>query len=161
MATRTNPTSLGDKGERIVANELRERGFRVHHLGPRARDWDLVAEKNGIKHKVQVKTIGSGSWQCSDATKYIKINLIDEKQWVTGKKILSDPDGIYIFKNLERRRTFYPATAREVQDLVLSEYKANLRRHHRRRPRNPYSFHHGTTMPKLAVWKNNWKILAK
>jgi hypothetical protein len=161
VATRMNPISLGDTGERIVANELRQRGFRVHHLGPRAHDWDLVAEKDGRKHKIQVKTIGSGSWQCGVATKYIKINLIDEKQWVTGKQPLSDPDGIYIFMNLEGQRTFYLTTAREVQDLVFSEYKANLRRHHRRRPKNPYSFHHGTTMAKLVRWKNNWRILSK
>jgi len=161
MAKRTNNISLGDQGEKLVANELRQRGFRVHRLGPRAHDWDLIAEKDGYKHKVQVKTIGSGSWQCGTATKYIKINLIDEEQWVTGKQLLSDPDGIYIFVNLEGKKTFYLTTACKVQDLVFSEYKANLRRHHRRRPRNPYSFHHGTSMNALRPWKGNWKVLVR
>jgi len=161
MAPRTNPTSLGNMGERIVADELRKRGFGIHRLGPRVRDWDLIAEKDGHKHKVQVKTIGSGSWQCGDATKYVKINLVDEKQWVTGKQPLSDPDGIYVFVNLEGHRTFYLTTAHEVQALVYSEYKANLRRHHHRRPRNPYSFHHASKMEKFFGWKDNWAILAK
>jgi len=135
------PPSVGDRGERIAALELKRRGYRIQHLGPRARDWDLIAEKGGRKLKIQVKTIGSGSWQCGSATKYIKINLIDERQQGTGKQKLSDSKGIYIFVNLENKTTFYLMSANEVQQLVYTGYKANLKRHKNRRPRNPSTFH--------------------
>jgi hypothetical protein len=161
LAVRTNCISLGDRGESLVASELQRRGFQVRRLGPRAHDWDLIAEKHGYKRNVQVKTIGSGSWQCGNATKYIKIDLINEIQSVRAKQPLADPDGIYVFVNLQGARTFYLTTARDIQDLVYSEYRTNLKKHHGRRPRNPYSFHHASGMDKLSRWKDNWRILSK
>lgn len=161
MNARSIQAPVGDRGERMVALELKRRGYRTQYLGPRAHDWDLIAEKDNRKLKIQVKTIGSGSWQCGSATKYIKINLKDEIQEVTGKQILSDPRGIFVFVNLEEERTFYLMSASEVQHLVYIGYKANLRRHNNRRPRNPYTFHHGVSMWQLRKWKDNWEILNK
>ena len=149
---------LGDRGERLVGVELKRRKFRVRHLGARAPDWDLVAEKGGKKFNIQVKTIGKGSWQCGSATKFIKINLVDEIQQVTGKQVLRDPNGIYIFINLEKKRTYYLMGVGEVQHLVFLGYKANLRRHKNRRPKNPYTFHHAISMKQLRKWKENWAI---
>jgi hypothetical protein len=161
VKTRSTLSPLGDRGERLAASALRHRGFRVRHLGPRAHDWDLIAEKEGRKLKIQVKTIGSGSWQCGSATKYIKINLIDERQEVTGRQVLSDPEGVYIFVSLEGQKTFYLMRLREVQHLVYIGYKTNLRRHDYKRPKNRYTFHHAVSMMALNRWKDNWEILSK
>ena len=55
---------IGDIGERTAAEYLKRRGFRIrgHNIGRKTGELDIVAERDGTLHAVEVKTMLCGDF---------------------------------------------------------------------------------------------------
>jgi len=148
---------VGERGEELVAEELRKREFEVRNLG-KARYYDLIAKKGNKETWVQVKTVKSGDFQLQ-AIKFLKIDIIDGKQAVKGKQPPIDQESVWVFVKLAEPNEFYLLRKGEVQDFVFRRYSFDLEKIGGERPKNRYSFHHAIAVRDLKEWKDNWKIL--
>jgi hypothetical protein len=57
------------------------------------------------------------------------------------------------------RDQFFLFSWRELQNLLVRNYRAWLKKHNGIRPRNPRSFHSSINPTDLENYKDNWNIL--
>jgi len=86
--------SLGDQGEALAAEHLVKNGFKILHKNYRcaAGEIDLIAEKNGRLHFIEVKTRRDGAGcpeEAVDAKKQSR--LVRLASWYLREKNLHDP----------------------------------------------------------------------
>jgi hypothetical protein len=148
-------------GEYLAAAELCRRGFVAATFSGNVQHYDILAsDEKGNKIAVQVKTIRGGSWQF-DARNIVKINILGKKQVLGAKKKEPYPNLICIFILMDEygRDQFFLFSWRELQNLLVRNYRAWLKKHNGIRPRNPRSFHSSINPTDLENYKDNWNIL--
>jgi hypothetical protein len=150
-------------GEYAACTELARLGYITSPFAGNVPEFDIVASDAKLRAiHIQVKATRS-QWQFS-AEKYIKVQINDEDgtQKVTGKVKLSTPGLIHVMVRVGEDRgkdKFYLLTHRELQNLIYSGYKKNLKKHKGRRPKKPKSTHHSLSTDELYPYQNNWKLL--
>ena len=162
MKKKATTSDVGDRGEALVKRKLERLGFEVEHLKPRARNYDLIARKDGQAINVQVKSFRSKEPTLDPVTKFAKIDIINEKQYYKGPRPLTDPKAIWAWVNFapDGSNSFYLMPEAEVQKSVCKIYSAFLGRSGHKRPRNPYSLHLIVYLSELKRWKDRWSLFA-
>ncbi len=148
-------------GEYLVSAELCRRGLISTTFTGNVPDFDILAVDE--KHKtipIQVKTIQGASWQLN-AEKFIKIDIVDGVQTVTGKTKPAYPNLIYVMVRLrgQGKDEFYIMKFRDLQNIIFKHYKKNLEAHGGRRPKNPDSTHTAIWPESLERFRDNWQLI--
>ena len=160
MKKKATTSDVGDLGEALVKRKLERLGFKVEHLKPRARHYDLIARKDGQAINVQVKSFRSKEPTLNPVTKFAKIDIIDERQYFKGLRPLIDAEAVWVWVYFapDGSNSFYLTPEAEVQKIVCKIYSAFLDRANHKRPRNPYSLHLIVYLSELKRWQDRWSL---
>lgn len=148
-------------GEYLVAAELSRRGYISTTFTGNVPEFDILAINEDLKTTpLQVKTVRSGSWQF-DASRYIEIDIKDGAQVVLGKKKLSHPDLICVLVKLGENRNdeFYIMRLKNLQSIILRDYKRHLKEKGGKRPKRPDSTHCAIYPRHMQRYKDNWQLI--
>jgi len=163
MARSFKTQLAGQIGEALVVAELGRRGIVATAFAGNVPDIDLLAYKNDKTCALQVKAWRSGSVSFN-AAKYLKIDISDEIQTVTGLDESLDPDLIFIFCMIGAQLgedRFFLLTQRELQHLIQQGYTSFLDKHGGKRPRNAQTTHNSVTLEQLAPFEDCWGLIER
>lgn len=153
---------IGQAGEFLAGLELIRRGYQVRIFGGTFPGIDLLAiDKNSNQFPIQVKTIRKGgAWQFN-ATKFMKIKFTGKTQTVERPLKLGNLDFINIFVrliNLDKYQAeYFLLRKRDVQNILVRNYKHWLKIHNGIRPKKPESTHCSIVTENLEPYRDNWK----
>jgi hypothetical protein len=149
-------------GEYLVASELARRGLLVATFSGNVPDFDLIAtDGRGLSLPVQVKTATAASWPFN-LRRFVAITLDGRRQVLGDLSPLTTPDLIWVFVALGSRYgedSFYILEERQVQDILVGNYRAHLAEHDGIRPRAPRSQSRYLKSPDLAKYQDNWQAI--
>jgi hypothetical protein len=157
---------VGQCGEFLAGLELIRRGYQVRIFGGTFPGIDLLAiDKNSNQFPIQVKTIRKGgAWQFN-ATKFIRIRFAGKTQVVEGPLKLGNINLINIFVKLididRYKAEYFLISRRDLQNILIHNYKRWLEIHNGIRPKKPESTHCAIGTEDLEAYRDNWKILRK
>lgn len=156
----------GQIGEQLVSAHLGYRGFYATPFSGNVPGFDIIATdaETLISKPIQVKTSRNltGALIRSDIKKWVEINIKIGIQTL-GKPIqIIHPDIIWIIvalgKNMEGNK-FYICRHRDIQEIMIDEYRIFLERYSGIRPRNSKSTWCNLTEKHIARFENNWDLL--
>lgn len=149
----------GQIGESLVVAEHGKRGIIATAFAGNVPEIDILAYKGGNTVAIQVKTWRSGN-ESLRADRYLIINQNGEKQKVLGIKKNLEKNLIYVFVNLSSDGDkFYILNQKDLAKNILKKYKAFLKKHNYRRPRNPETKHHAVRAEDLKEHEANWSLI--
>ena len=151
-------------GEHLVAAKLGRLGLFATPFAGNVPEFDLVvANGAGLSTMVQVKAINGQSWQFGNASTFINIELIGNKQVVRGKKKTSNPKLVCIFVLLREIEAdeFYVFRLKDLQTVIEKQYTKNLKHHSGVRPKNPKSMHCAVWPKELAKYRDKWSLVSE
>jgi len=157
---------VGQSGEFLAGLELIRRRYQVRIFGGTFPGIDLLAiDKKSNQFPIQVKTIRKGgAWQFN-AAKFMKIKFAGNTQIVERRLKLSNLDFINIFVRIidldKYEAEYFLLKRRDVQNILVRNYKKWLEIHNGVRPKKPKSTHCSIVTEDLEVYRDNWKILRK
>ncbi len=107
-------SEIGARGERIAVKYLREHGFLIHEINWRNGRYeiDIIAERWGTLHFVEVKTRKSGSWSTPE-------QAITKEKFAALRRAAS----AYIGQKAFRGETQFDLIAVEMQGDVAVEVR--------------------------------------
>ncbi len=154
-------------GEYLVAAELCRRGLIATTFTGSVPDFDIVAVRpGGDRVLVQVKTIRGGSFQFADARVFLEIRQDGAVQIPGPDTAPPYPDLICVFVLLGggdrdgvRDRLFILKWI-DLQRVVSTGYRANIKRLGGVRPRRHDSYHVGLKPSELAVYEDDWGTIS-
>jgi hypothetical protein len=161
MARSFKTQLAGQIGEALVVAEMGRRDIVATALAGNVPDIDLLAYKDGKTVAVQVKSWRNGAVSF-DATRYLKISIVDEIQTVTGIDESLDPDLIFVFVLISSELgtdRFFLLTQRNLQLLIEQGYTSFLSKHGGKRPRNTHTTHNSVTLEQLTPFEGNWALI--
>jgi len=155
MATGRNTQLTRQIGEHLIVAKLGRRGYIATPFAGNVPDFDLlIADDEGHSIPVQVKAINGGSWQFH-ISKFLKIEILDDVQYVKGEQQLSNPNLVCIFVLLsdDEKDDFFIFCLRDLQIYFSKSYKGG------RRKKNPQSLHCAILPKDLEQFRNNWSLI--
>lgn len=163
MATGRNMQLTKQVGEYLVAAELCFRGLLATTFTGNVSEYDIVAsDGTGKTWHFQVKTIRGGAWQFS-IDRFAKVRFAGKRQ-IIGKPYSFPMSGILcVFVVLSEKNPprYFILTLRQLQSLLIRNYKAYLKRHKGRRPKKFQSLHSSLKPTEISTYENNWKLITK
>ena len=87
----------------------------------------------------------------------------DEGHQHLGKSLkLDHPDMIWVLVSIKDNdlttARFFICSYKDVQNIVVNNYKSFLDKHNGRRPRNPNSKHTGINVQQIEQFEDNWQL---
>ena len=157
MATGRSTQLTRQIGEHLIAAKLGRLGFIATPFAGNVPDFDLlIADGNGCSIPIQVKAINGGSWQFN-ISKFLEIEIVDNVQYVRGKRKLVNPSLVCIFVQLadDENDDFFIFQLKDLQEYFSKSYKGG------RRVKNPLSLHCAILPKDLEMFRNNWSLIEK
>ena len=162
MATGRSLQLTKQVGEYLVAAELCRRGLIATTFTGNVPDYDIVAiSEGGERVLIQVKAIRGGSWQFSDARAFLRIKQ-EGKTQVPGRRMTPRyPDLICVFVLLDSygKDRFFILKWVDLQKLIATGYRANIKRLGGTRPRRHDSYHAALSPSQLAKYEGRWETI--
>ena len=143
-------------GEHLVAAKLGRLGYIAAPFAGNVPLFDLLAaDPRGFSVPIQVKAINGYAWQLR-ADAFLEIEIVDDVQYVKGKKKLQNPNLLCIFVLLgkDEKDVFYIFQLKDLQKHVFKNYKGG------HRPKNPKSMHCAVWPKDLEQFRENWGLVA-
>lgn len=161
--------TTGRLAEHLVCAELGRRFFIATTFTHNVPKFDVVVTDNHCRSvPIQVKATNTDSWR-TDASVWmdIKLDNTTKTQIILGEKPLSTPDLIWIcvaIKTVEQqeqhqRDEFFILTEREIQKILVNNYRGMLEKCEGHRKRNWKSLDCWWDTSDLAPFANNWGII--
>jgi Holliday junction resolvase-like predicted endonuclease len=152
----------GTAGEYLVASELCRRGFITTTFTRNMPEFDILAIKENIHFKIQVKTVTSGEWSLNAKT-YLNFN--DEKfkkgvQEVIDKKSCNKND-FFVFVRLSNygEDQFFVIPKKELINIIHFGYSNYVNERNGIQKINPKTTHTGIPIKDLKIYENKWDVL--
>jgi hypothetical protein len=161
MATGRNTQLTRQIGEHLVAAELGRRGYVAAPFAGNVPMFDmLAADLRGYSVPIQVKAINGGMWQFS-ADDFLEIEIADNRQTIKSVKTLLNPEllCVFVFLKEDRSDEFYIFRLRDLQDLIVSDYQAMLKRNNGLRRKKPQSLHCALRPKDFEKFRSNWALI--
>lgn len=155
MVTGRNTQLTRQIGEHLVTAKLGRMGYIATPFAGNVPTFDIIAVNlAGRVIPIQVKAIKGPSWQFGADT-FLDIELRDSEQIVNGRRVVPNPDMIWVLVllKLDERDEFYIMRFRDLQDIFFDSYKGG------RRPKNPESKHCAVWPKELERFRDNWQLL--
>jgi hypothetical protein len=155
MATGRNSQLTRQIGEHLVVAKLGRLKYIATPFAGNVPSFDLlVADEKGHSIPVQVKAINGPSWQFQADT-FLDIEILDDIQYVKGKRKLPNPNLICVFVLLSKdeKDEYFIFHSRGLQNTIYKNYKGG------RRPKNPQSLHCAVWPEQLEQFRDNWGII--
>ena len=160
MATGRGNQLTKQIGEYLVAAELGRRGYVAATFSGNVPDYDIVATDPEFRAvPVQVKAITGKSWQL-DFGRFAAVRFEGKRQVV--ERPLRLPRSIaYVLVALGEygQDRFYVLEWRQLRDILIRAYKANLVKKGGVRPKRYDSLHTAVSEAQLAKYRDNWSLL--
>ena len=161
MATGRSMQLTRQIGEHLVAAELGRRGYVAAPFAGNVPMFDLLAaDIRGYAIPIQVKAINGGWWQFS-ADEFLDIEIVGDRQTIKDTKVLLNPELLCVFVLLKQDRSdeFYIFRLQDLQDLIVNDYQAMLKRNDGLRSKNPQSLHCAIGPKHLEKFRDNWALV--
>jgi len=153
----------GQIGENLVVAELGRRQIIATAFTGNVPEFDILAYKDKHSIPIQVKALKAGSLR-TNAKRYLEIDFDGKKQTILGKREDVDRDLSFIIVKIGKRLgedEFYICTQGTIQDLVLKEHSAMLKKHNGIRPKNPESYDCSVELKEIQDFRDNWELIEK
>ena len=163
MVKNFSPKLSGQIGENLVVAELGRRGIIATAFAGNVPEIDILAYKDKRSIPIQVKALKVGSLR-TRADYYLNIDFDGTTQTVLGKREDINRDLTFIIVQVGGRLgedVFYVCDQGIIQDLVLKEHTAFLKKHGGVRPKKPSSFDCSVHLKDLEGTKNRWELIDK
>ena len=163
MATGRSMQLTRQIGEHLVAAELGRRGYVAAPFAGNVPMFDLLAaDIRGYAIPIQVKAINGGWWQFS-ADEFLDIEIVGDRQTIKDTKVLLNPELLCVFVLLKQDRSdeFYIFRLQDLQDLIVNDYQAMLKRNDGLRSKNPQSLHCAIGPKHLEKFRDNWALVKR
>lgn len=166
MATGIGNQLTGQIGEHLVSAILGTLGYYASPYSGNVPGFDVTAvDSNSLKSfPIQVKTSTTGSLIQSTINKWCEHRVDDNNfQELGSLKHLKHPNLIWIMVRLgndgiENSRYFI-CTEKQIQEKMVSRYKAFMERHNYRRPGGGASTQAILNINDLIEYESNWELL--
>ena len=163
MATGRSNQLTKQLGEYLTACELARRGLLVATFSGNVPDFDLVAiAADGRSVPIQVKTIRGGSWVFSLDT-FAPVHFEGDRQILGSKLVPNIPHLLYVLvlATTYGQDRFFVLEWEQLQELVLTHYRAWLAAKGGVRPRNPKSLHCSALPEQLGEFEGQWDTITR
>jgi hypothetical protein len=162
MATGRSIQLTKQVGEYLVAAELGRRGYVAATFSGNVPEYDIIATNDRFRSvPVQVKAINGSSWQL-DFARFAEVRMQGKRQIVGKPKRQPGPIAcVMVAIDSNGTDRFYILEWRQLRDLLIRKYKANLAGKGGVRPRNPESRHTAVSEAQLERFRENWLLLDK
>lgn len=160
MATGRGNQLTKQIGEYLVAAELGRRDYVAATFSGNVPDYDIVAtDQNFRTVPIQVKAIRGKSWQL-DFTRFATVRLEGKKQVVERPLRLPRPIAcVMVALGGYGQDRFYVLEWRQLRDILIRAYRANLIKWGGIRPKRYDSFHTAISETQLEEYRDNWKLI--
>ncbi|MCK5098021.1 MAG: hypothetical protein KAR45_07945 [Desulfobacteraceae bacterium] len=165
MATGKRNKLTGQIGEHLVAAMLGTMGYYASPYAGNVPGFDLTAvNADTLKSvPVQVKTSTGGAVLQSSIDKWVEFHIDDQDRQHLGNPLkLDHSDMIWVLVSVRDNdlatARFFVCTHKDIQKIVINNYKNFLDKHNGRRPRNPNSKHAGINIQNIERFENNWQL---
>jgi hypothetical protein len=162
MATGRSNELTKQLGEYLVAAELCRRGFITATFAGSVPDFDIVAiGPDGDHRSIQVKASRSENWHL-DAGRFVNITMDGQRQ-VLGQKTKEPSPGlicVFVVVDTYGHDRFFIIKWRELQTIVVSNYREKRRQQNWVRPRAPTSRHTALKVSSISQNENQWAVIA-
>jgi hypothetical protein len=153
---------VGQTGEYLVAAELSRHGYISTTFTGNVPDYDIIASNEKGRHiSIQGKTSNSNSWQFGDITRFCEITF-SGKQQIIGKK-KNNPIKrlvvIFVSLNEERKDRYFLLSWNSLRNVIVSDYKAYLKKHNGKRPKTWNSLHCAISIREIVKYENKWEVI--
>ena len=151
----------GQIGENLVVAELGRRGIIATAFAGNVPEIDILAYKDKRSIPIQVKALKDGSLR-TRADYYLNIVFDGKTQTVLGKREEINRDLTFIIVKVGERLgedVFYVCDQGIIQDLVLKEHTAFLKKHGGVRPQKPSSFDCSVHLKDLDSARDAWELI--
>lgn len=169
MPTGRSTQITKQRGEYLVAAELARHDLLVATFSGNVPDFDLIAVRpDGSTALVQVKAITGPSWQLKIDDFAVVEDVVDPDtdgkqglQILKAAKKLSNRSILWVLIKLvdQEQPKYWVLRQTDVQKIVVSDYKAMLKKNDGRRPKQ-WRSHHTAIWPKqLAGHEDQWTLI--
>jgi hypothetical protein len=157
MATGRSTQLTRQIGEHLIVAKLGRLGYIATPFAGNVPEFDLlIADDKGHSIPIQVKAINGGSWQFQ-ITKFLDVEIVDDVQYVKGKRELPNPNLVCVFVLLtdDEKDAFFIFRLEDLQAYFSKTYKGG------RRTKNPKSLHCAILPKDLEAFRDNWSLIEK
>ena len=164
MASGLSTKLAGQIGEFLACAELGRKGYIATSFTGNVPEYDLLVCDDRLNTiPIQVKTSRGITWP-SQADKWLDIEIdeVSKRQINKGKKVVDNPDLIYISIVLGEDRKgdrFFICKKSDIQDACISAYKNWMDPKDWIRPRNFKSLDNRYGVEHLAQFEDNWSLI--
>lgn len=168
--------AVGQAGEFAVCAQLGKLGLVATPFSGNVPYFDvLVTDENLRTLPIQVKaSFGSDNWNASPATEWIDIKFEELKehhksgkpkfkQTILRAKEIKHSDLIYVYIWLSPeaglRDRYFVLTKKDIQDMVIDNYEAYLKKFRGERPVNSKSVDCRVYLSKLKAYEDRWELI--
>lgn len=144
-------------GEYLVAAKLGRQGYTATLITGREPSVHLrITNDHGRSIPIQVKAINGPSWQFS-IDSFLNIKIVDDVQYLKGKRKLPNPNLVCIFVLLSETEDdqYFILQLKDLQEYFFANFKAG------KRPNRPLSMHCAVWPKDLIKFKDNWGLVKK
>ena len=148
-------------GEYMVAAELARRGLLSATFSGSVRHYDIVASgPKGGHIPIQVKAMATGDWQLN-IKDFAEISFQGHRQILGRSKPEPYRHLVFVFIAVGTYGSdeFFVVSWRALRDILIRDYKANLKRHNGVRPKNWETTHTAISRKALAPYKDRWDTI--
>lgn len=156
----------GQIGEHLVSAMLGTKGYYATPFSGNVPGFDLIATNSETLESipVQVKTSNTDTLIHSKITHWVQVELTDDGKQILGKPItLPHPDMVWVTVTIRENdistARYFIATAHQIQDTIIEEYKKFLAKNDGGRPRSPESLHCALFIKDLEQFEDRWEVL--
>jgi hypothetical protein len=162
MATGRGNQLTKQIGEYLVAAELGRRGYVAATFSGNIPDYDIVATDGEFKSvPVQVKAITGNSWQLN-FSRFAVVRFEGQRQIVERPLRLATPIAcVMVALGEYGQDRFYVLEWRQLRDILVRGYRANLKKKNGIRPKRFDSLHTAVSESQLAKYRDNWGLIAE
>jgi hypothetical protein len=168
MAKSSKNKLTGQIGEQLVSAMLGTKGYYATPFSGNVPGFDLIAtnSKTFKSIPVQVKTSKTDTLIHSRITHWVEVELTEDGKQILGKPAKLDyPDMVWIMVTIRdddiTTARFFIATAHQIQNTMIEEYRNFLAKNDGGRPRSPESLHCALFIKDLEQFENRWEVIKK